>query len=63
VPRFAFDEGQFLVAIEAPQPWLDLVPPRAMAMDDPRYAEAVMDRLQMILHIADSLAPGTDAGK
>ncbi len=63
VPRFAFDEGQFLVAIEAPQPWLDLVPPRAMGMDDPRYAEAIMDRLQMILHIADSLAPGTDAGK
>jgi hypothetical protein len=63
VPRFAFDEGQFIAAIEAPQPWLDLLLPRAMAIDDPRYAAAIMDRLQMILHIADSLAPETDAGK
>ena len=59
VPRFAFDGGQFLAAIEAPNPWLDLVPPRAMAMDDPVYAEAILARLQMILHIAENLAPDT----
>ncbi len=60
VPRFAFDEGQFLLAIEAPQAWLDLDPAAAMALNDPRHAAEIMARLQIILHIVDSLKPPAD---
>lgn len=61
IPRFAFDEGQFLLAIEAPRAWLDLEPAPGMAIDDPRHAAAIMARLQVILHIVDSLTPAARA--
>ncbi|MFP6747539.1 MAG: DUF3137 domain-containing protein, partial [Alphaproteobacteria bacterium] len=60
IPRFAFDEGQFLLAIEAPRPWLDLDPAPAMAIDDPRHAASIMARLQLIIHIVDGLTPAVD---
>ena len=56
-PRFAFDEGQFLLAIEAPRLWFDLDLPRNMALDDPAYTAAIIARLQLILSIVDGLTP------
>ncbi|MBT6427714.1 MAG: DUF3137 domain-containing protein [Rhodospirillaceae bacterium] len=56
IPRFAFDEGQFVLAIEASAPWLKLDPPGAMAIGDPRYAAAILARLQAVLRIVDSLS-------
>ena len=60
IMRFAFGGGQFFAAIETPRSWLDIDPPRPMAMDDPRLAAGIIERLQMVLQIVGSLVPDGD---
>ena len=60
IMRFAFGGGQFFAAIETPRSWLEIDPPRPMAMDDPRLAAGIIERLQMVLQIVGSLVPDGD---
>jgi len=52
---FAFSEGRFWLSIETPEPWFDLTTQGAMAMDDPRNAEVILARMEIIADIAGSL--------
>ncbi|MBK48337.1 MAG: hypothetical protein CL487_01435 [Acidobacteria bacterium] len=60
IMRFAFSGGQFFAAIETPRSWLEIDPPRPMAMDDPHFAAGIIERLQMVLQIVGSLVPDGD---
>ena len=60
IMRFAFGGGQFFAAIETPKSWLEIDPPRPMAMDDPHFAASIIERLQMVLQIVGSLVSDGD---